>query len=91
MNMRFSSQLLASLLLFATATASHATVHRVYPGESIQGAIDVAAPGDTILVEPGIYQEVGNGRYGLRIATDNLRLIGKSKKGQGVRIIQNED
>ena len=89
MNTRFASQVLA-FLIFATATAAHAKVHRVFAGESIQGAINEAAPGDTILVEPGTYQETGNGRYGLRIATDNLRLIGKSKKGKGVRIIANE-
>jgi parallel beta-helix repeat protein len=78
-----------------TATASQAAVHRVYPGESIQGAIDAAEPGDTILVEPGTYQEVDNGRYGLRIQQDNLRLIGKVRKGQGeagkVRLVKNQD
>jgi parallel beta-helix repeat protein len=63
--------------------AANATVHRVYPGESIQAAIDVAAPGDTILVEPGTYQEDPASRYGLRIATDNLRLIGKERPSRG--------
>jgi len=91
MNLRRFSALLA-VALFATATAADAKVHRVHPGESIQEAIDAASSGDTILVEPGEYRETGNTLYGLRIGTDNLRLIGKVKQGQGeagkVRLIQ---
>jgi parallel beta-helix repeat protein len=94
MNKGYVGALLA-FVGFVTATASQAAVHRVYPGQSIQGAIDAASPGDTVVVEPGIYQEVDNGRYGLRIQQDNIRLIGKVKKGQGdagkVRLLQNED
>jgi parallel beta-helix repeat protein len=71
---------------FTTAATTQAAVHRVYPGESIQDAIDGASPGDTILVEPGEYGEIaedGTETYGLRITTDNLRLIGKRNRGKG--------
>ena len=71
---------LAALLI---ATGADAAVHRVFPGDSIQAAIDRASPGDTILVAPGIYQEDPDSLYGLRIATDNLRLIGQERPGQG--------
>ena len=67
----------------AISTAADAKVHRVRPGQSIQAAIDSAAPGDTILVEPGIYRENPDSRYGLRIQTENLRLIGKVVQGRG--------
>jgi len=91
MNARCFSVLLA-LALFATATTAEAAVIKVSEGESIQAAIDGASPGDTILVEPGIYE--GAGRVisddgdeertaGLHITTDNLRLIGKARPGQG--------
>ena len=73
------------------AATANATVHRVFPGDAsvIQAAIDKAKPGDTILVEPGEYkffpgpQQAGKYYYGLRIKTDNLRLIGKEVPGQG--------
>ena len=63
-------------------TAANATVHRVFPGNSIQAAIDAASPGDTILVEPGTYNGTDS-KYGLRITKDNLRLIGKVVPGRG--------
>ena len=79
-NIRWSGALLGTAL-FVTASVAQAAVHRVFPGESIQAKIDIAAPGDTIMVEPGVYNEDANanGRFGLRIKTDNLRLIGKVK------------
>jgi hypothetical protein len=78
------------IALFAIAPAANATVHRVFPGGSIQAAVDKAAPGDTILVEPGTYYGTDS-KYGLRITKNNLRLIGKVRAGQGeagkVRIV----
>jgi len=92
MNFRSFSVLFA-LALFATASTAEAAVHRVFPGDSIQEAIDGASPGDTILVEPGIYQEDGRfidppemterDKAALHITTPNLRLIGKTRPGQG--------
>lgn len=83
-------RLLLATAVLASATVADAAVRVVNPGESIQAAIDAASPGDTILVEPGVYQEAGNDRFGLRITTENLRLIGKAGTGQtrGVRLVK---
>jgi hypothetical protein len=81
MNLLRTSALLAAAVL-ANATASTAAVHKVSEGQSIQLAIDVAAPGDTILVDPGVYYGT-NAQFGLRISTDNLRLIGKVDEAAG--------
>ncbi len=86
-------QIILSIAAFVAVSAAQAAVHKVHPGDSIQSAIDNASPGDTILVSPGTYQEDPSNKYGLHITTDNLRLVGKVKKGQGeagkVRILHN--
>lgn len=49
----------------------------VHPGESIQAAVDAAAPGDVVKVMPGDYTETHGGTAAVRI-TKPLKLIGKS-------------
>ena len=56
-------------------TAASLTVH---PGQSIQAAVDAAAPGDTITVMPGDYTETNPGPAAVRI-TKPLKLIAESK------------
>ena len=84
--MQISKQSIRSILAITalvTTSAVQATVHKVHPGDSIQAAINAAIPGDTILVDPGTYQENVGGLFGLRITQDNIRLIGKTKRGRG--------
>ena len=57
------------LLALAAPTAAAPTVH-VMAGQSIQAAIDAAAPGTTIIVAPGVYHE------NLQITTDGISLRG---------------
>ncbi|MEV7596910.1 right-handed parallel beta-helix repeat-containing protein [Kitasatospora sp. NPDC089797] len=63
-----------TLATLTAAVPAHAdgdgTLHLVQPGESIQRAVDAAAPGDTIQVLPGTY------RGSVRIATPGLTLRG---------------
>ncbi|HEY8514553.1 MAG TPA: right-handed parallel beta-helix repeat-containing protein [Candidatus Binatia bacterium] len=59
----------------------------VRPGESIQAAVDAAAPGDTIVVLPGDYIEQHDGRAAVRI-TKPLKLIAQSNPpNERVRIL----
>ncbi len=80
--MRFLKCFTAVALLFGASLANSA-VHRVSEGESIQAAIDAASPGDTILVSPGLYEETADDFFGLRISTDNIRLIARVRRGAG--------
>ena len=52
----------------------YAKTHVVRPGHSIQHAINVASPGDTIVVKRGTYHEA------LLITKDGIRLIGNRAK-----------
>jgi len=48
----------------------------VYPGDSIQAAVDAASPGEKIVVMPGTYMETHGNSVAVRIKQDGIRLIG---------------
>lgn len=56
----------------------------VKPGQSIQKAIDLAKPGMTVYVEPGIYRELGDATNGVNVTKTGIRLVGLKKGGQRV-------
>ncbi len=49
----------------------------VFPGDSIQAAINAASPGDTIVVHPGVYHE------SLLIKKDGIKLRGSGASSKG--------
>jgi len=69
------SVLLASVLtsiLPLRLTSANPTEWHVYPGESVQAAINAASPGDTIIIHSGTYTE------GPQIVIDkNLKIVGE--------------
>ena len=56
----------------------------VHAGQSIQEAIDAAAPNTTIMVEPGVYHESADQPNALLITKDGIQLIGLSAPGEPV-------
>jgi parallel beta-helix repeat protein len=67
--------LLSTAMLGTTlvTTVSGSTTHHVYPGESIQVAVNSAYPGDTIFVHAGTYYEE------VTIDKNDLTLLGENK------------
>jgi len=70
--------------LWAPAVAPAAT-HIVKLGESIQAAVNAAAPGDTVKVMPGDYTEPALTGPAVRI-TQSLKLMAKSKLKDGIKV-----
>src|SRR6266567_4027096 len=88
---------LAGLLLLAVcvmAGMASARVTRtivVGPGQSIQAAVDLASPGDTILVKPGTYTEAGQPcpteptvSCAVVVNKDNIDLVGQGTQAHPV-------
>lgn len=80
-------------MLIGLPAAATAAVHTVGIGESIQAAIDAAAPGDVIKVLPGDYMEPDSGSAAAIRITKPLKLIARSSLPDGpkVRILPNPD
>ena len=66
---------ISGLFVVQAQPASAAVLVTVHHGQHIQAAIDNAAPGTTITVEPGTYHE------NLLIAKDGITLRGEGKLG----------
>lgn len=77
--------ILGLAVVSAPAGAGAATI-TVNPGDSIQAAVDAAAPGDTVKVMPGDYTETHGNAAAVRV-TKRLKLIARSKPDAKVRIL----
>src|SRR5205807_5543215 len=78
---------LGSTLAFAgapQAAAPHALLVGTFNGiagryRTIQAAVAAARPGDTVLVAPGVYHEVGTAKDGVLITTQGIRVRGMDR------------
>ena len=60
---------------------------KVYPGQSIQQAVDAVLPGGTIIIMPGEYQEKHDGLNAVTVSKDRLKIIARSKPKRGIRVV----
>jgi parallel beta-helix repeat protein len=91
-----ATPVLAALFLAGVVSARAAKSIVVEPGQSIQAAVDLASPGDTILVEPGTYIEAGRPcpteptvTCAVVVKKDNIALIGQESQAHPVILQSN--
>ena len=60
---------------------------RVYPGQSIQNAIDAVVPGGTVIIMPGEYQEAHDGTNAVTVSKDGIKIIARSSPKRGIRVV----
>ena len=68
------------------AGLAQGTTWTVSPGESIQAAIDAASPGDTILVESGIYRENVNVTKALILKGIGMPVVDANESGNAITL-----
>jgi hypothetical protein len=72
-----------------TSTTFPGTARRitVYPGQSIQNAVDAVLPGGKVIVMPGTYQEPHTNPNAVTISKDGIQLIARSNPRAGRKVI----
>jgi nitrous oxidase accessory protein NosD len=81
----FAVSILGLTVAYAPTPAAAGAI-KVYPGESIQAAVDAAVPGDKIVVYPGTYTETHGGFNAVRV-NKSLKMLGKSKGTEKVVLL----
>ena len=88
---RIAALAFALLLPLAVPAGGAARTLHVHAGQSIQAAVDAAAPGDAIVVGGGTYREHGRRCHGLHahrcavlVRKDHIRLIARPAHGRPV-------
>ncbi len=74
MKMHYGILVLACLL--TSFVAVQADEHRIGPGQSVQAALDKLAPGDTLVLMPGVYRQT------VSIKTEHIAFIGTESGGE---------